>query len=39
MPNSIISEGNNIYYIDRFNCYYKTIHLQIDTGAFECNIN
>ena len=35
MPNSIISEGNNIYYIHGFNFYYKTIYLQIDTGAFE----
>ena len=38
MPNSIISEGKNIYYIDRFN-FYTLIHLQIDTGGFEGNIN
>ena len=38
MPNSIISEVNIIYYIDTFN-FCKTIHLQIDTGAFEGNIN
>ena len=40
MSKTISSEVNTIYYIDRFNFYYKTItiHLQIDTGAFECNI-